>query len=190
MEILKLYMLMLGCKPPGRHTEQHDVFFGIAASLPELVPQIKDFWPEPERIHIDAWREVNSVEGYKVSISKKDSPVLTPQNQRLFFINLGGYQENKFQEQHYTMLTIQENSSAALTNAKSTLFFRQNYFEGANTHIDDKYGIDVDDIYQIEDIIPGYLKEKYRIDLLQSAGLADDPIHIGFLRLSSSKTPS
>lgn len=180
-------MLLLGCKPAGRHTEQHDVFFGIGASLPELVPQIKAFWPEPEKIHIDAWREVNSVDGYKISISEKDSPVSASQNKKLFFINLGGYQENRFQEQHYILLTVEENSGAALKNAKSTLFFKQSHFEGANTHIDDKYGIDVDDIYQIEDIIPGYLKEKYRIDLLPLAELTNDPVHIGLLKLPGSK---
>jgi len=40
---LKLFMLLLGCKPPGRHTEQHDVFFGIARSLRDLVPEIQAF---------------------------------------------------------------------------------------------------------------------------------------------------
>jgi len=80
---------MLGCKPPGRHTEQHDVFFGIASSLTELVPQIKLFWPEPERIHIDAWREVNSVEGYKVGISKKENALTTAQKEKLFFYQPG-----------------------------------------------------------------------------------------------------
>ncbi|WP_413667370.1 DUF1543 domain-containing protein [Mucilaginibacter sp. Mucisp86] len=69
MENLKLFMLMLGCKPPGRHVEQHDVFFGIAPSLGDLVPEIQAFWPEPEKIHIDAWREVNAVDGYAVKIT-------------------------------------------------------------------------------------------------------------------------
>jgi hypothetical protein len=35
---VKLFMLLLGSKAPGRHVEQHDFFFGIAASLRELVP--------------------------------------------------------------------------------------------------------------------------------------------------------
>jgi len=26
---LKLYMVLLGAKPKGRHTEQHDVFLGL-----------------------------------------------------------------------------------------------------------------------------------------------------------------
>ena len=39
-EKLKLYMVMLGCTPEGRFTEQHDIFFGIGYSLKELIPKI------------------------------------------------------------------------------------------------------------------------------------------------------
>ncbi|MSP70260.1 MAG: DUF1543 domain-containing protein [Bacteroidetes bacterium] len=42
-EKLKLYMIMIGCRPKGRYTEQHDIFFGIGNSLKELVPQMKAF---------------------------------------------------------------------------------------------------------------------------------------------------
>jgi len=55
-------MLLLGCKPPGRNTEQHDIFFGIGSGLKELIPAIIDSWPEAKKkIHIDAWREVQFV---------------------------------------------------------------------------------------------------------------------------------
>lgn len=67
-------MLLLGCRPPGRLTEQHDIFFGIANELKELVPDIKAFWPEAKgNIHIDAWREVNIVDGIRVKVSEKRS---------------------------------------------------------------------------------------------------------------------
>jgi hypothetical protein len=36
MNDLKLYMLLLGCKPAGRNTEQHDLFFGMRASLSDV----------------------------------------------------------------------------------------------------------------------------------------------------------
>lgn len=186
MSHLKLFMLLLGCKPPGRHTEQHDVFFGIAASLNELVPEIKAFWPEPEKIHIDAWREVNTVEGFQVSIIPKSTPDYTSaeSKNRLFFINLGGYQENKFEEQHYVLLTVKEDKTSAFKEAKETLFFQHNHFEGANSHIDDKYGIDVDDIYQVEDILSSSQKEKYQIEILPSTNLKEDEISLGYLKLS------
>ncbi len=187
MANLKLFMLLLGCKPPGRHTEQHDVFFGIATSLNELVPQIKAFWPEPDKIHIDAWREVNTVDGFEVKIVAKDANHINtnePAN-KLFFINLGGYQENKFEEQHYVLLTVKTERALAFKEAKETLFFKHNHFEGANSHIDDKYGIDVDDLYQIEEILSPELKEQYGIELVPAPGLAEDPISLGYLKLSA-----
>lgn len=42
-EKLKLYMVMLGCTPEGRFTEQHDIFFGIGYSLKELIPKMNLF---------------------------------------------------------------------------------------------------------------------------------------------------
>jgi hypothetical protein len=183
---LKLFMLLLGSKAPGRHVEQHDFFFGIAASLRELVPEIKAFWPEAcEKIHIDGWREVTAVDGYAVKVvpgSVKDE--VTP-GKKLFFINLGGYQENKFEEQHYAILTVKDDRSAAFREAKETLFFKHNHFEGANSHIDDKYGIDVDDLYQIEDILSPSQKKDYRIILSPSPELQEDYINLGYFQLNN-----
>jgi hypothetical protein len=44
MSDLKLFMVIIGCTPTGRFTEQHDVFFGIGKTLRELVPQMQAFW--------------------------------------------------------------------------------------------------------------------------------------------------
>jgi hypothetical protein len=185
MPDLKLFMLMLGCKPPGRHTEQHDIFFGIAASLNELVPEIKAFWPQPDRIHIDAWREVNFVESYRIHVAPKtsDNHTAEPEN-KLFFINLGGYLENKFEEQHYIVLTVKKDRAQALKEAKETFFYQHNYFGSAASHVDDKYGIDVDDLYQIEDILSPEQKQKYQIALIPTDELSDDTINLGYLKLS------
>jgi len=76
---------MLGCKPPGRHIEQHDIFFGIAENLRDLVPEIQSYWPEPDKIHIDAWREVNNVEGYRIGVVPNDGSSVVSQSKRLFF---------------------------------------------------------------------------------------------------------
>jgi hypothetical protein len=48
---MKLFMVLIGCKPEGRHTEQHDIFFGIAQTLADLVPQLKSFWPGKNSQH-------------------------------------------------------------------------------------------------------------------------------------------
>lgn len=185
MPQLKLFMLMLGCTPPGRHTEQHDIFFGIAESLNQLVPEIKAFWPEPERIHIDAWREVNFVDGYQINVvDRKGGTAKEKASQKLFFINLGGYQPGRFEEQHYIVLAVGDDRSVATKKAKETLFFKHNHFAGATSHIDDKYGIDVDDLYEIEDILSPEQKSQYRIELIPADDAVADAIHLGYLKMS------
>lgn len=65
---MKLFMLIPGCKPDGRNTEQHDTFFGIADSLAGLLSQEKQFWPDGGKIHINSWREVTVVDDFTISI--------------------------------------------------------------------------------------------------------------------------
>lgn len=183
---LKLYMLLLGSKAPGRHIEQHDFFFGIAASLKDLIPDIKAFWRGTSaNLHIDGWREVNAVDGFQIKVVLKEEADLLSAN-KLFFINLGGYQSNKLEEQHYVVLTVQNNRALAIQQAKKTVFFRNNTIagiKGANSHIDDKYGIDVDDIYNINEMLSPSLKDKYHIQITPSEGLPEDEIHLGYFRL-------
>jgi hypothetical protein len=181
---LKLYMLMLGCTPEGRFTEQHDIFFGIGKSLKELIPQMKIFWPEAKgRIHIDAWREVTAVDGYSIEVIGKNEKTDTFA-EKLFFINLGGYKENEFEEYHYKLLAIAENLAAASKAAKATAFYKHCGFKGASSHIDDQYGIDVDDIHNIDDMLNSSFKELYALKITKSeTALQEDKLHIGYLKL-------
>lgn len=177
-------MLLLGCKPKGRHTEQHDVFFGIAKELKELVPEIKAFWPEANgKIHIDAWREVKQVDGNAIRITERKNNSDTSDEKKLFFINLGGYKENEFDEFHYKVLTVSADNAGAIAAAKQTAFYKHTNFKGADSHIDDKYGVDVDDIYAIEDILPAAIKEKYMIRIKPGSGSRPDELYMGYFRL-------
>lgn len=183
---LKLYMLLLGSKAPGRHVEQHDFFFAIGTSLKSLVPDIKAFWPEAgNSIHIDGWREVNHVDGYAIQAVLKEDGAGTD-NQQLFFINLGGYQAGKLEEQHYTLLAVQRDKTSAIAQAKKTVFFKTNTIEnykGANSHIDDQYGIDVDDIYRIEEMLSPAQKQKYHIRIRPAGDLPEDEVYLGYFKL-------
>lgn len=175
-----LYMILLGCKPKGRFTEQHDIFFGIGTTLKDLVPDMLAFWPEADqKIHIDVWREVTQVDGYQVKVVPKAG--LKDVNRiKLFFVNLGGYQENDFEEYHYKCLVAAESAADAIKRAKAQTFWKHNI----SPHIDDKYGIDVDDIYEIEDILAPHLKEKYALEIQPGETGSDDLLHPGYLKLS------
>lgn len=184
---LKLYMVMLGCTPQGRLTEQHDIFFGIGSSLKDLVPEMKAFWPEAKgKIHIDAWRQITSVDNYTIEVfsrSKGD----TPSEASLFFINLGGYKKGEFEEYHYKMVTVAKTLGIATRKVKTTTFFKHCGFEGAGaSHIDDKYGIDVDETHRVNDLLDLQYKEKYSLLITKSdQPLEEDPLHIGYVKIKT-----
>jgi hypothetical protein len=177
----KLYMVILGATPKGRLTEQHDVFFGIGFSLAELVPQMKAFWPEADgKIHIDSWREVTVIDGYQIDI-------VPLQNQQedlnLYFINLGGYKPNDLEEYHYKVLAVADTMAAAVKQSKTTGFYKHYGFKGAESHIDDKFGIDVDDIYKVGDILNESTRQRYALQITKSEIKAEDVLHIGYLKI-------
>ena len=96
-------MVLLGCTPKGRVTEQHDVFFGIGANITDLTPRMNVFWPEAEgKLHIDAWREITSVDNFTIEIVSQTETA--NKEQQLFFLNLGGYKPGEFEEYHYKIL--------------------------------------------------------------------------------------
>lgn len=179
----KLYMALIGCSPAGRHTEQHDVFFGIGETVKDLVPDLISFWPEAKgKLHLDAWREVTAVNGHAVNVAEDQTRQSAAQ---LFFINLGGYKRGEFEEFHYKMVVAAADKGEAVKAAKQTAFFRHTGFKGAASHIDDKYGVDVDDVYAIRDILPASVKSKYSLNVYPAPDAPEDEIHLGYFRLDA-----
>ena len=181
---MKLFLLILGCTPKARNTEQHDTFFGIGNSLNDLLPQIENFWPDGGKKHIDSWKEVTAVNNFSIKIFAKENAPAKTLN-KLFFLNLGGYKPGDLEEYHYKLLAVAANKSDAIAVAKQTAFYKHTGFKGATSHIDDKYGVDVDDIHEIEEILSQELKDKYIVVIENAAFLPEDELHIGYVKLSS-----
>ena len=159
------------------------MFFGIGNSLRELVPQMNTFWKGAEgNVHIDAWRQVSVVDDYAVTIVENENADTTS-DKKLFFINLGGYKENEFEEYHYKIVTVASNKGEAVRNSKQTAFYKHFGFKGAESHIDDKYGIDVDDLYEIEDILPETIKNKFHIHLSPKNNAIENELNVGYLKI-------
>lgn len=177
-------MALLGCTPQGRHTEQHDIFFGIGTDLKDIVPQMEAFWPGV-KLHIDAWRFVTQVGGYSISIV----PAGEKENKNtLFFLNLGGYKQNEFEEFHYKLLTVSPDKGTAVKAAFQTAFYKHTGLPGNGaSHIDDRYGVDVDDIFEIADILPAALKTQYSIAISDEPlnNITEDEMHLGYVKWSS-----
>ncbi|SDZ81056.1 protein of unknown function [Arachidicoccus rhizosphaerae] len=187
-------MCLIGCKPEGRHIEQHDIFFGIAADAEGLTRQMEAFWPEGGKLHLDAWRRVTRVGDVAVTVEPrtlspdKGGKANEPQAadlRQLYFINMGGYQPAVFEEYHYKLLTVQKDKPGAIRAAKQSEFYKQ----AAGSHIDDQYGVDIDDLYNVEDILAPELKEKFYLSFQdlpkeQQEGDLQDDWHIGYTKLS------
>ena len=176
-------MILLGGTVSGRLIEQHDMFIGIGENLSDLKTAIGQSWKEA-KVHIDAWREVNIVEEYQVKIVRRADADNHTKEKNLFFINLGGYMAKEFDEFHYKMLIVANDAGEAVRKAKQSLFYKNTGIKGAPSHIDDKYGIDVDDIYAVEDILLPASREQYTISITkQTSAMPEDEIHLGYLPL-------
>jgi hypothetical protein len=101
---------------------------------------------------------------------------------------LGGYKEGEFEEFHYKMVTAAKDKAGAIRSAKSTVFYRHTGFKSAPSHLDDKYGIDVDDAYEIKNILSVADRSAYRV-ILEPATFqeAEDDIHLGYFTIHSFK---
>jgi hypothetical protein len=185
----RLFMVLLGSRPAGRIIEQHDIFFGIAPQLKDLLPAMQAFWPEAKgNIHADAFRVIRYVNGYEVMVRERTKDTIeTDNNIKLHFINLGGYKPGEFEEYHYKMIVAAATKAEAIQIAKQTTFYKHTGFKGATSHIDDKYGIDVDDSYEIEDILSAADKARYSIKLRPTNSQEEDTMYLGYFNIARIK---
>lgn len=106
-----LYVVMLGGRHPRASIEVHDVLFAHADSLEQTYPHLRQAWfGSPKGLHIDAWLEVDGIDTYRVELSHLAPG---PDDPRLFFINLGGYERDVFGEAHRYLLVVAQNKVEA-----------------------------------------------------------------------------
>jgi hypothetical protein len=149
---LKLWVVLLGGRPADARIEQHNVFWGAAYELKDLYGAIKRSWLAARQVHIDAHMCVEQIGDYEVVICKESELAnLTDidTEKKLFFVNLGGYQEGMMTEMHKRVLIVASSEDEATLIAKKDKFFEQGInIENTVTHIDDKHqledGLDIE----------------------------------------------
>ncbi|WP_409295780.1 DUF1543 domain-containing protein [Pseudomonas sp. KCJK8670] len=136
-----LYIVMLGGRHPRARIEVHDVLFAQADSLEQTYPQLCQGWfGSRQGLHIDSWIEVSGVDHYRVEFSQAAPGSDDP---RLFFINLGGYEDGVFGEAHRYLLVVARDKAEAKRLGKRRL--QANWLK---QHIDTV--LEVDDCLPIE----------------------------------------
>ena len=185
--MLTLYMVQLGGRPKGRLIEQHDIFFGIANQVSELVDDINHHWPEVKnKWHVDSYRAITQVDDYAIKLVESNHQLESYNDLKLFFINLGGYQQGSFEEFHYKMLIVASSQAEAIKQAKQSEFYKQFTFKdisspfNAASHIDDKFAVDIDDIYNVNELISNV---KILIELNPNLDIKQDKEYVGYLSI-------
>ncbi|AVE04187.1 MULTISPECIES: DUF1543 domain-containing protein [Pseudomonas] len=149
-----LFVVMLGGKHPRARIEVHDVVFTVADTLQATYPQLRDNWfGSPSGMHIDAWMGVDGVDGWKVEVSH-----LAPSAdaQRLYFINLGGYEAGAFGEAHHYVLVVARNPQEAKAKGKQKML---SHWSLAHT----------DRVMDVDDCLPIDLVDGRYIHLVQGS---------------------
>lgn len=156
---MKLFAIYIGGEHPQAHIEVHDVRFVVAASITATYDQLRaQWWGKPNTLHVDCWAELDHVDGYDVELRGEPSTA----RERLYFVNLGGYDGSSFAEQHRNMFVVATSVTAAKAQAMSSI----NNWKDAHR----------DDFYEAE--------FAFALDTR-----VDGPLHIHLLPAAQSREP-
>ena len=115
---MKLFAVYIGGEHPQAHIEIHDVRFVVAKSIKGTHDRLlADWWGTPGTLHIDCHAEIDHADGYEVSL-RPDKPVGP---EKLWFVNLGGYDGKDFAEQHKNMFVVATSMKVAKDRALATI---------------------------------------------------------------------
>jgi hypothetical protein len=115
---MKLFAIYIGGEHPNANIEIHDVRFAVAGSIRDTHDQLRaEWWGTPGTLHIDCWAEISHADGYEVTLSAERSTA----PEKLFFVNLGGYDGKDFAEQHKNMFIVARTVADAKARAMASI---------------------------------------------------------------------
>ena len=152
---LFLFIVVLGGRSLKSNIEIHDVRWVIGKSIEDTFPELRRQWlGEKNGLHIDSYKCIKYIDGYKIVViesNKINSKNKFSDSESLWFINLGGYNRNKMNEEHQFSLVVANKASEAKKKAK-----RNWELNLKNKHNDDCSGINeikqIDDMHSIKKI--------------------------------------
>jgi hypothetical protein len=108
-------MFYVGGSFRNSNTELHDVRFSVGNTISDCYEDLRaQWWGDPKSLHLDCWGEVVQADGFDVVLG--EAPSQETEN-RLFFVNLGGYDPLLFAELHRNVLVVTPDEIAAKARA-------------------------------------------------------------------------
>ncbi|MBN8808426.1 MAG: DUF1543 domain-containing protein [Sphingomonas sp.] len=100
---MKLFAVYVGGEAAGANIEIHDMRFVAAPSITDTYDELRrQWWGTPSSLHVDCWAEIDQVDGYDVILRPEPA---TGEN-RLYYVNLGGYDRGEFLEKHRNVFVV------------------------------------------------------------------------------------
>jgi hypothetical protein len=150
---MKLYVIFIGGSTTQSLIELHDMKFIVADKIEDTYAELKNtWWGTPESLHIDAWGALHYADGYEVHL--KTEPAQN-QEDKLYFVNLGGYDKNEFTELHKNVFVVANSESKAKVKALKQILDWQAHHKDSQC--------DVDKIIQVAQVVND---KKYYIHLV------------------------
>jgi hypothetical protein len=112
---MKLFMFYVGGNCGNSNVELHDVRFSIGQTAEDCHDDLrKQWWGDSDSLHLDCWGAVEQADGFDIVLTKD-----APQDgaEKLFFVNLGGYDAREFSELHRNVLLVASDTKAAKAKA-------------------------------------------------------------------------
>ncbi len=139
---MKLFAFVIGGSTPTSLIELHDVRICAGETMEDTYDDIRrTWWGTPESLHLDCWGELTSADGYNITLS--DVPPAAAD--KLWFVNLGGYDPADFAEQHKNVFVVAPTQSKAKVRALKQILHWKGH------HEDNSF--DVEQITSVGDIL-------------------------------------
>jgi hypothetical protein len=157
---LRLFAIYIGGEHPRANIEVHDIRFIVAPAIEATYEALKaQWWGRPGSLHIDCWSEIAHADGYDVLL--RPEPFEGPE--RLYYVNLGGYDGVDFAEKHRNVFVVAD----TLAGGKSRAIKKAAGW--ADAHRDEMY--EAEQAFALDDAANA---ERLHIHLTPSA-LSGDP---------------
>ena len=133
----KLFAVLLGGMAEGCNIELHDVQFVVTDTIENAYFELLDKWfGKKEKMHIDSYIILDVVDGYEVNLSKETAD----QKEKLYFINMGAYEEGNFSELHQIKFMVDTAKIPVKRRAKESM-------------LKGKISVHTDDLFEVDDCL-------------------------------------
>jgi len=123
-----LFLVVLGGRAKKANIELHDVRWVVGSRIEDTYDELRrDWFGSLEGLHIDSYKKINFVDGYKINIKNAENRKIKNYKffngnnikKNLWFVNIGGYDPSSMQEKHEFGLVVASSKLEAKNIAKS-----------------------------------------------------------------------